>query len=389
MKVSYQIKFIFWVQKLLLRVSYLICRAFVSTDKNLWVVGVVEVANCLNYISGAFEKVLTVNFLTNKFYMSNKYDFSLARLPKYLIAPASVILRPIILGYLANRSDKFFYIWNAGFLISSVDGREFEFSFLKNRKKQIVNFFCGSDIRSPKLSYEHGVSIGFETMVSNLELVKPGFINDEREEFLKMVARVSDTYADHIFNAPIDQISYLQKPFHPFIYFYPDNQFIRNDKKFEKIDVVRIMHAPSSPTIKGTQLVRAAIKSLKEQGYKFEYIEIVNSDNSVVLSNLQEAHIVINELFAFMPGLFSVEAMASHCALLTSADPDIETSLPESCRDAWLIARYWDVSEKIKYLLDHPNEMKAYADRGYEWAYSNCRTTVSQKNMAMILGEGE
>lgn len=378
-------RIIFCLQKILLHISYFGCQIFVKTDKKLWVVGVVEIANCLNHIAAALPKSYTVNLAHNKFYKINAYNFSLSDLPPKLVLYISFFVGPILLGYLANKSNQFFYIWNSGFLINGFDGREYEFRFLKNKQKKIVNFFCGSDIRSPRLSYEHGMSIGYETMISNLELVRPGFINEEREKFFEMIANVTDTYADYIFNAPVDQISYLKREVLPFRYFYPDHLFIKNDKKFDDLSVIKIFHAPSSPNIKGTQLVRAAIKALKMQGYKFEYIEILNAGNEVILETLKHVHIVVNELYAFVPGVFGVEAMASHCALLTSADASIETSLPPGSENAWFLTRYWDVTEKIKYLLDHPEEIKKYADNGYQWSYDHCRSSVSQGYISEVL----
>lgn len=383
---GYLLKGIFVMQVGLLWMSYYVCRVFVRRDDALRVFGVREVANCLHYIAGAFDHAVTVNLAPNKFYRSNRYAFTLGNLPVPVAAIASLFVGPVLLGYLACRAGHFFYLWNSGFLLSKADGRAYEFAFLKKRGKSIACYFCGSDIRSPRLSLEHGKSIGYETMMSCIVLNNPGYASEERETFLKQVADSADRYADPIFNAPVDQIAYLKREAHPFLYFYPDDQFQKNDEKFLQMETIRVLHAPSSPLIKGTLLVRAAVKNLQERGYRFEYTEITEADNAIVLAALKDAHIVINELYAFVPGMFGVEAMASHCALLTSADPAIEPALPADCRDAWLLTRYWDVTEKLQSLLDAPETIKPYADAGYAWAYRHCRRSVSQQRMATILG---
>jgi hypothetical protein len=74
--------------------------------------------------------------------------------------------------------------------------------------------------------------------------------------------------------------------------------------------------------------------------------------NRVVLEHLKSSHIVLNQFYAFTPGLFGIEAMANHCAVLMSADPSIETGLPQKSKDAWMITKYWEVYDNLKYLLD-------------------------------------
>jgi hypothetical protein len=103
------------------------------------------------------------------------------------------------------------------------------------------------------------------------------------------------------------------------------------------------------------------------------------------LKHLSGAHIVLNEFYAFMPGMFGVEAMASHCALMTSADEKIETSLPVGSNSAWMVTEYWNIYDNLKRLLDDHSLIKKYADAGYLWAYENCSYQNSAEKMRNIL----
>ena len=60
--------------------------------------------------------------------------------------------------------------------------------------------------------------------------------------------------------------------------------------------------------------------------------------------------------------------MASNCAVLMSADPNIDNVITENNKNAWLITRYWEIYDNLKYLLDNPDKIKFYADNGYECA---------------------
>ena len=66
-----------------------------------------------------------------------------------------------------------------------------------------------------------------------------------------------------------DQISYLKSE----QYFFPpifDSRKICNClNKFDNIEKIRVLHAPTNPNVKGTPIVRAAVMNLKSKGYDF------------------------------------------------------------------------------------------------------------------------
>ena len=131
---------------------------------------------------------------------------------------------------------------------------------------------------------------------------------------------------------------------------------------------IKILHAPTNMMFKGTPLVRAAIKKLQMENYDFDYVELQNTKNKIVLEHLKTTDIVLNQFYSFIPAVFGIEAMASNCAVLMSADPNIDNVITENNKNAWLITRYWEIYDNLKYLLDNPDKIKFYADNGYECA---------------------
>jgi hypothetical protein len=291
---------------------------------------------------------------------------------RYLRYLVRIIYSPILLGYLCHKVNGIFYVAGSGFLLTEFDGRDYESRFLKARGLKIVSFFCGSEIRSLRLMDELSAKLGRDVITTYQKIVVQELASEFQEELRKKLAISTDRYADFIFTAPTDQISYIQRPTYPFINFYPDSDFKRNDAKFLAMNRVKVVHAPSSPLIKGTPLVRAAVKKLQLEGYDFEYRELIGVGNSVVLDALSQAHVVLNEFYAFVPGQFGVEAMASHCALVTSADERIETSLSPGANAAWMVTEYWNIYDNLKRLLDHPALIRHYADAGFAWASEYC-----------------
>lgn len=376
------------LQFFLLWISFLLFKIFKKKSKEIkeWAVGPEEVAALVKNISSSLESSISVGLSKHLFY-DYKYDYMF--LPYLQNGRLQFFLRhlysPILLGYLCNKVNGFFYVAGSGYLLTEFNGRRSEFKFLKDRGLRITCFFSGSEIRSLVLTKNLSDKLNRDMITTYQTINLTSFDLSKKESECKQLAASADLYSDFIFNASVDQISYIKRDVYPFIYFHPDSHFFKNNKKFENILKVRILHAPSSPIIKGTPLVRAAIKKLREEGYEFDYLELIRIDHSEILKHFLNTHIVLNEFYAYMPGVFGVEAMASHCALMTSADEKIETSLPVGSNSAWMVTEYWNIYDNLKRLLDDHSLIKKYADAGYLWAYENCSYQNSAIKMRNIL----
>jgi hypothetical protein len=232
---------------------------------------------------------------------------------------------------------------------------------------------------------EFQAETGHETIITYLDQVSPALVSVGSDERRRRIAQVADRHANAVFNAAIDQMSYLTRPTEPFPYFFPDNAILDDDSKHTEAGPRIVVHAPSSPIIKGTQVVRAAVQRLQSEGYNFEYRELIGVPNSEVLDSLREAHIALNEFYAFVPGVFGVEAMASGCALLTRADETIEKDLPAGSNNAWVVTRAGDIYPHLKALLDHPEAIGPQAAAGRAWVASNATMTSTGERVRSVL----
>ena len=371
---------IFQIQKILLNLSYYITKPFCYGKKDIsWVVVGIEIASYVHNIADIIDSSVSVAVEEDPFFKL-KYTYVLSG-SRFFSLFKRLLYGPILFGILLNRADGFLYVTSAGFLLQEVDGRLYEFKFIKKKNKKIICIFLGNDIRSPKKMLEYATEHDIDVAATYYYLTAKYRLSLEYEKYKEKLANASELCADLIYNAPIDQKSYFNKPTLPIFYIYPDKKFIKNDVKYSNINLIKIVHAPSSPITKGTQLVRAAIKKLKVEGYCFEYVELINVSNDKVMTALKSTHIVLNEFYALVPGIFGIEAMANHCALLTSADCRIETSLPKDSYDVWKTTRYWEVYDNIKLMLDNPYLIKEYADRGFEWTKRNCSYSVIREKL--------
>jgi hypothetical protein len=381
-------KFIFSIQKIILFLSYSYHRAaqLIGKQRNKvgWVVGVDETAAIIKYVSASLPSTFSVNFSKSPYY-DFEYDFYYSGHNNLWGKIKRVFMGPLLLGRLATLADGFFYIWKSRFLITCIDEGEYEFTFLKKRSRKLVLFFVGSDIRSPKLAMMNADDRGDEVTANYYYLTKPSVLSHDYEKMIEKRALIAEKYADLIFTSRIDQISYFTRDTNKFLYFYPDSQFYRDKEKFDKNYVCKVVHAPSSPITKGTQLVRSAITRLRKENYNFQYVELQKSANTYVLKELRTAHIVLNEFYAHVPGVLGIEAMANYCALMTAADERIETDLPAGSNQAWLSTKSYEVYDNLKYLLDNPEQQIKYAESGYQWALENAAQSASGKKLQKLL----
>ena len=272
-----------YFQIFVLYVSYFISKLLVKENDNIsWVIGVDEIASNLHFIKNILKPSINVSFSKNKFY-NLEYDYHIKIKNKYFRYLVRILYGPLLLGYLSNKHTHFFYIWNSGFLLN----RNYEFKFMKSKNKKIVCCFVGDDIRSLVKTIKYSKSQNEDTYANYYGIVNPVYLTDKYEFDKREIARITDKYADIVFNAKYDQMSYLQSKQFNWIYTYDKNKFFKNDNKFKDIKKIKILHAPSNAIYKGTQLVRAAIKKLQIDGYNFEYVELQNMPNEVVLEHLK------------------------------------------------------------------------------------------------------
>jgi hypothetical protein len=175
--------------------------------------------------------------------------------------------------------------------------RLWDLPLLRLLGKRIICIFYGSESRPPYIN-------GKYADLSPEELAKL------TEEFKRRVVRI-EKYAHFIINHPPTG-HFHEKPFVQYMAVgIPAALEIpfKGIREHDPARPVRILHAPSHTTCKGTDRIRTAIESLKEKGYAIEYVEVMNQPNAVVIRELQECDFVVDELYsdAVMAG-FATEA---------------------------------------------------------------------------------
>ena len=260
-----------------------------------WVVGPVEIASMVANLARAIPDSYSVVIAPHPFY-DLTYDFGIGSERGDWLR--SRFVAPWVFGRLAATAGGFIYVGADGMLLSGSRGvgdREWEFAFLKRHGVRLVCLFTGSDIRSPVLMRGLQRETGRENIVTYLDQVAPVFATAAYDDQRRRTAAIADRFADAVFTAAVDQLSYLTSATEPFPYFYPDDDLLHDDSKHSTEGPRIIVHAPSSPIIKGTQVVPAAIQPLSTEGFDNEYSELIRTPQSQLNSAIREAHIALKE----------------------------------------------------------------------------------------------
>ena len=366
------------MQIIVLNISYfcfLLYFKFKKFPRYKWVIGVTELAGFATNLYSILDNSYTIIKTRQKFY-TNNYNCDLS---KVKIGFLKKLINPFMLGKMLVLGEGFIYIGSERFLDTDDEG-EYEFQLIKKLQKKLVIIFLGTDIRSPLLSSRIAENKNIESVSDYLYILYPKMNTKSYEETIKKRALVAESFCENIFTANIDNISYFKKKTKPFFYLLKNDFFERNETKFQADYIPIILHCPSSPTLKGTPLVRASITRLRREGFKFIYKELIGVPNSQVHMELRLAHIVVNEFYAHVPGVFGVEAMAKFCALVTSADELIETDLPRGSNDSWMVTKSYEVYENLKILISDKKLQHKFAVNGYNWVKNNA-SSVNVKNI--------
>ena len=284
-----------------------------------YVIGTVEIANNIHNIGRLLKDSYCICLFNNKYYLANQYDFQF-KSNSYLSA---LLKGPLLLGFLTNCADYFIYIWSTGFCCTE---RDIDFAFLKKHHKKIICIFVGDDIRSMKKSITHFDQQGLDNWPFYYSSINQYFISDDYEREKKRIAQVTENYADVILTSETSDTSYLTRLPRGDLGYPITQDFVEQYNKFrpqvqsKKLpQQIKIVHAASSPVVKGTPIVRAVIKSLQSKGYQFEYIEAFAVKNDEFLKTLFSADILLCQFHADLPGLLGIEGLLAGVAVLTSA----------------------------------------------------------------------
>lgn len=196
---------------------------------------------------------------------------------------------------------------------------------LKLLNKKIITAFWGSDIR-----YWH--AFAEEMKLFNVQNEVSPFFEYAKSRSggsywdKKRTIKTAEKYSDMIISQP-DCAQLQTRP-----YMRCNIPLDLSEYKLNVPGRVKplILHAPSVPEAKGTDIVLKIIAELKEEGIDFEFRMIEKMANGELRKLLAESDIVVDELYSATVGGLSAEAMATGNAVLVRYMSDY-CKVPTGC----------------------------------------------------------
>lgn len=220
--------------------------------------------------------------------------------------------RKISLLVYLKKVDVFLFNWHESFFSANLD-----FLIIRLSGSSIIQRQCGSDFRYRPL--HRAVNQGYGN--GQWDAARPSasdlLAKLYRQLFAQIFATVLSSY---------DISTFQTRPLHVRPYVQPEinrkEEFLNNSSIEPGYRVLRVLHAPSDPNIKGTTLVREVQQMLKDSS--IIHIEILESvPHHTVLEALSRSDVVVDQ-----PGLFvarfATEACAAGCAVIGSDNHHFE-----------------------------------------------------------------
>lgn len=199
------------------------------------------------------------------------------------------------------------------------------YPILKTLGKKIITAFWGSDIRYWHAFAEEMKQLGVEDEVAPFfEYAKDrpggGFVDKKR------TIEVAEKYSDLIISQP-DSAQLQARP-----YMRCNIPLDLPQYQFYVPGRVKplILHAPSVPAAKGTDIILNVIEELRDEKLEFEFQLIKKTPNNKLRELLTDSDIVVDQIYSATIAGLSAEAMATGNAVLARYMPDY-CRVPPGC----------------------------------------------------------
>lgn len=216
---------------------------------------------------------------------------------------------------------------------------------LKEAGKGMLMHYWGSDVRMLSVARQRNPFI----QVKNVD-----------EDAIKRKLELLATYIDHCVVADHELYQYV-KGYHQHTYFIKQSMDLESYKPAESFSFRKkkpvVVHAPTSPEIKGTAYIMQAVEQLS-QDYDFEFVLVQGKSHEEAKAIYQQADLVLDELLIGSYGILAMEAMSMGKPVITyinehiretyPADLPIVSANPNTVKDVLLkLLKDWELRQEL------------------------------------------
>jgi hypothetical protein len=198
----------------------------------------------------------------------------------------------LVLARAVRRYDAFIFLF-----CRTITNTRLELRILRLLGKRIVFVFSGSDARPAYIDgHLFPANCAFDPGAATAAAARQRLQVQRLERYASAVVSTRTT------------AQFLTRPFVNWFAIGIPRQ-VQDSPPPPENGLLRVLHSPSHPVLKGTSEVRATIERLRARGVALELRTIEGRPNAEVLQALRECHIVIDQLYSDTPmAAFATEA---------------------------------------------------------------------------------
>jgi len=231
--------------------------------------------------------------------------------------------------------------------------------WLKRMGKRVFFHFCGCDIRDSKhvvATHEHSACAVCWPMACSLNRLK--------------ARRVALRYADGVFVSTPDLLEFV-----PGAVLLPQPVDLAQLEALAQspqasvpasrpgVDrPVRVAHAPSDRTIKGTDVIITVIERLQQRGLNVRLVLVENTSHAESVAVCNTCDLAVDQLLVGAYGQYAVEMMALGKPCLCYVRQDLLSSYPQDC--PLILASVDDFEQILAEWVTHPDLWQEAGEKG-------------------------
>lgn len=270
-------------------------------------IGPVEVAGIAKGLSIALKKVgvnaQVILSIRNSFCYGGENNFFLLKIWQALgqlrtVSDFSILLKILAVG--VHRAWGFIiFFWAILYFDAfiflfgkTITDTKIELIILRFFHKKIIFINVGTDIRPPYMNGKFSSRIETET-----DLVRLARLTAR----IKRRALLHEKFANFIVAQPTNAQFYEKKIINYFSLGVPISFDLKQLRNMPENNILEILHFPSDPVIKGTEVICTLINQLIDEGLPLKLVCLQGVSNSEVLKCLERCDFVVDQLYSDIP----------------------------------------------------------------------------------------
>lgn len=310
-------------------------------------------------------------FVKKVYFIINKFDFNFSSGIKLLDL---ILFRVIFIDFLFSifRYKSLYIYFTGGPLSQSYFLWQFEPYFLKLANLKVVVMPYGSDVQTldqtPNLYFRHAYTVDYPSQRFIQSLVKR-----KRDLWIKNADCIvaGCDWVDYLYYWDVLLVSHFSIDVNYLYESLTKNKYTEDLKNQNDKDFV-ILHAPNHKYLKGTSFVNKAILELKQEGFSIDYRLIEGKTNDEIISLIDSADLIIDQLVVGWYAMFAIEAMALKKPVICFLREDLLNlyrfaGLIKKDEPPLINSHPLDLKDTLRKCLTNQIDLKNFGDRGFEY----------------------